>query len=105
MIMPVYNGSTAIDRHIMRSLMRRSPIADPTWKFDREPMTRQMYHAGKRVWNPLLKLPRNGGCMCGSGRKFKHCHLDEVDALVTKEEAAKNRKVLEVARQLHSARK
>jgi len=27
------------------------------------------------VWNPMLKTPRNAKCPCGSGKKFKKCHM------------------------------
>lgn len=27
------------------------------------------------VWNPLMKIPRNSPCPCGSGKKWKKCHL------------------------------
>lgn len=27
------------------------------------------------TWNPLLKLERNGPCICGSGKKYKKCCL------------------------------
>jgi hypothetical protein len=26
-------------------------------------------------WNPLKKLPRNGPCICQSGKKYKKCCL------------------------------
>lgn len=36
-------------------------------------------------WNPLRSLPRNLPCPCGSGVKFKRCHLDKMpDAIPTK---------------------
>lgn len=30
------------------------------------------------VPNPLMKWPRNFSCVCGSGRKFKKCHLPDL---------------------------
>lgn len=30
------------------------------------------------VWNPLRSYPRNAPCVCGSGKKFKGCHLQEL---------------------------
>ncbi len=30
------------------------------------------------AWNPLLKYPRNDECPCGSGTKFKNCHLNKM---------------------------
>lgn len=27
------------------------------------------------IFNPFRKLPRNEPCPCGSGKKFKKCHL------------------------------
>lgn len=29
------------------------------------------------MWNPILKIPRNDHCPCGSGKKFKKCHLKD----------------------------
>ena len=37
------------------------------------------------VWNPLLKLPRNMRCPCGSGKKLKACHLDKFPRAIKKE--------------------
>lgn len=39
------------------------------------------------VPNPLLRYPRNAKCICSSGKKFKHCHLDKLPSLVPKEMA------------------
>lgn len=36
------------------------------------------------VWNPLLKYPRNELCPCGSGKKFKKCHLDQLPQAIPK---------------------
>ena len=37
--------------------------------------------------NPLLKWPRNFKCVCGSGKKFKVCHLNDLARKVTIEDA------------------
>lgn len=36
------------------------------------------------VWNPLLRYPRNEPCPCGSGMKFKKCHLDQLPQAIPK---------------------
>jgi uncharacterized protein YecA (UPF0149 family) len=33
-------------------------------------------------WNPLMKLPRNAPCVCGSGKKFKKCHLPAMSPIL-----------------------
>ncbi len=33
-------------------------------------------------WNPLMKLPRNEPCVCGSGKKFKKCHLPSMSPIL-----------------------
>jgi hypothetical protein len=38
------------------------------------------------IRNPLLKYPRNSACLCGSGKKFKKCHLGELPVAITIEE-------------------
>lgn len=35
------------------------------------------------VWNPLRSLPRNGKCVCGSGKKFKKCCLPYMPSTLT----------------------
>lgn len=47
-------------------------------------------------WNPMLNYPRNAGCPCGSGKKFKKCHIGQVPPVIPtpeklEEEAAKLR--------------
>lgn len=37
--------------------------------------------------NPLLKFPRNAKCFCGSGLKFKKCHLAGLSRACTKAQA------------------
>lgn len=39
------------------------------------------------AWNPLLKVERNAKCPCGSGVKFKRCHLDKLPKAVTEKQA------------------
>lgn len=34
------------------------------------------------IWNPLVKFPRNNPCPCGSGKKFKVCHLTSVSPVI-----------------------
>lgn len=49
------------------------------------------------VLNPLKKLPRNQKCPCGSGLKFKRCHLDLIDPMCTVEAAERLKVVLRMA--------
>ena len=37
--------------------------------------------------HPFLKYPRNMPCFCGSGKKFKKCHLKEIPQVVFKHQA------------------
>ena len=34
------------------------------------------------MWNPLLRTPRNVPCPCGSGIKFKKCHLNKLSPAI-----------------------
>lgn len=40
-----------------------------------------------KVWNPARDYPRNLPCLCGSGLKYKKCHLKGMADCVTPEEA------------------
>lgn len=33
-------------------------------------------------WNPIRDFPRNHKCFCGSGKKFKKCHLDKCSPVI-----------------------
>lgn len=44
--------------------------------------------------NPLRELPRNMRCPCGSGNKFKDCHLDEMPHVLPTHLADKYRPAL-----------
>jgi hypothetical protein len=46
------------------------------------------------VSNPLLKWPRNFKCVCGSGKKFKSCHLNALSRQVTIKDAIEINKKL-----------
>lgn len=46
------------------------------------------------VKNPLLEWPRNYRCVCGSGKKFKKCHLNGLQKNITIEDANKINKRL-----------
>lgn len=37
--------------------------------------------------HPFRKFPRNWPCFCGSGKKFKKCHMDEVPQWIMKNQA------------------
>jgi len=52
-------------------------------------------------WNPLLSLPRNMPCPCGSGRKFKLCHLLTLPKAIPFSMAAQYRKVVKQADEIH----
>lgn len=36
------------------------------------------------TWNPLKKRKRNDPCICGSGKKFKKCCLDNIHEFIPK---------------------
>lgn len=38
------------------------------------------------AFNPLMKIPRNMKCPCGSGHKFKYCCLEITDPYIKKDE-------------------
>jgi len=46
----------------------------------------------------ITKLNRNDPCHCGSGKKYKVCHLKADEAAFSKELAAKNAAAAEAAR-------
>lgn len=33
-------------------------------------------------WNPVSSFPRNAPCPCGSGIKFKKCHLSKISPVI-----------------------
>lgn len=39
------------------------------------------------IWNPLKSMPRNSPCPCGSGKKFKKCHLNVLPDVVPSKES------------------
>lgn len=43
------------------------------------------------AWNPLLKIPRNMKCPCGSDKKYKLCHLPTMPRAVPEKLAAEYR--------------
>ena len=45
--------------------------------------------------NPLSKYTRNLACYCGSGKKFKKCHLNTIPKYINKTQANKLSKYLE----------
>jgi hypothetical protein len=49
--------------------------------------------------DPISKLNRNDPCHCGSGKKYKKCHLVEDEAARTAELAAKNAEIAQAARE------
>lgn len=46
-------------------------------------------------WNPLRKYPRNRVCFCGSGKKFKNCHVWKLKQALPQEEAELMRELME----------
>jgi hypothetical protein len=44
--------------------------------------------------NPLLGLPRNMQCPCGSGKKFKHCCLALTRKFIRKDALAEHKLVM-----------
>lgn len=62
--------------------------------------SRMMFKPAKGFQNnPLLKYERNSPCPCKSGKKFKHCHLNVMPAVIPTEakikELEEERKKLE----------
>lgn len=49
--------------------------------------------------SPITKLNRNDPCHCGSGKKYKVCHLRADEAAFSKELAAKNEAAAAAARE------
>lgn len=47
-----------------------------------------------RSWSPLLNFPRNDKCFCGSGIKFKKCHLNKLARTCTKLDAEKINEIM-----------
>ena len=43
------------------------------------------------AWNPMMSYPRNSECPCGSGKKFKKCHLNNTTLAIDKSEEKKLR--------------
>lgn len=39
------------------------------------------------AWNPLTRYPRNKGCICGSGEKFKGCCLPTIKRAIRIDDA------------------
>ncbi len=35
----------------------------------------------QKLWQSARRLGRNDPCFCGSGRKFKHCHYNQLRSL------------------------
>jgi hypothetical protein len=52
------------------------------------------------AWNPLLGLPRNSPCPCGSGLKFKKCHLSKLPMAVPKKVADLWKKIIATHKQI-----
>lgn len=50
------------------------------------------------VWSPLSRYPANAKCFCGSGKKFKKCHKDQVKMAVKPEEAEQLKKYVDMVK-------
>lgn len=48
------------------------------------------------TWNRLRDFPRNEACFCGSGQKFKKCHLPRLIPCVTEGAAKKIQRFLDL---------
>lgn len=48
------------------------------------------------VWSPLMRYPMNAKCFCGSGKKFKKCHKDQVKMACKPEEAEQLKKYVDM---------
>lgn len=68
----------------------RQEIANSTQADIRVPRSAKMAYMLKPgfAWNPLLKVPRNILCPCGSGTKFKNCHLPKMPRAISEKLAA-----------------
>lgn len=51
------------------------------------------------VPNPMLRWPRNTVCFCGSGRKFKKCHMHKVPSMILRSEANEFIEIMQFAEQ------
>lgn len=47
------------------------------------------------AWNPLREWPRNEVCFCGSKKKAKKCHLNEMAPCILESDAVKLQKYLD----------
>lgn len=56
-------------------------------------------------WNPALGFPRNEPCFCGSGKKFKKCHLLQMPRAVTHQDRATLQSYLRAKAEQVSAKK
>ena len=59
--------------------------------------------ASRSTEDEITKLNRNDPCHCGSGNKYKKCHLVEDEAARTAELAAKNAEIAEIAQAAREA--
>lgn len=64
----------------------------------KEPTNRTWAPIDGHVWNPLLKFPRNKPCPCGTGLKFKHCHLPIISRAVPKDDVGEVAKFVKEVR-------
>lgn len=46
------------------------------------------------TWNPLSRIERNAPCPCGSGLKFKRCHIDKLPRVVSDKQADTYKKAM-----------
>jgi len=65
---------------------------------DRAPF-RSIINGSSRPEDDIAKLGRNDRCHCGSGKKYKKCHLAADDEARTAELAAQNAALAEAARE------
>lgn len=59
----------------------------------------------RMVPNPLLRFSRNAHCICGSGKKFKACHLHQLPGMVPPGLAADGAALLKNLERLKIGRK
>ncbi|MEQ8458950.1 MAG: SEC-C metal-binding domain-containing protein [Sandaracinaceae bacterium] len=90
MLAPTTARGSASNRACRRSI--RGASADARPDVGRSPVdwARVARAAPFATEDPISKLGRNDPCHCGSGKKYKKCHLAEDEAARTAELAAKN---------------
>lgn len=67
-------------------------------KFDKMNRMVQVPRTGM-TFNPMNRYPRNSDCPCGSGKKYKKCHMNQASMAVDKKDAAGIKAMVDHARE------